>query len=156
MPGRAAARPCGAGDFPVAAKAYDFARARRSVTVPVMVERIFPRWAVTVGALHASGSRVRSTCRDCGIEQVVETPVLLALYGAPASLINRVGRCTVVGCQGSTYFTAYKTYGRMQIRLVSDPELIESIETLGAPRINAMTLRKDAGEPVLGPRQSRR
>lgn len=83
----------------------------------------------------------------------METPVLLALYGPRASLIDRVGRCTVVGCQGSTYFTAYKTYGRMQIRLVSDPDLIASIETSAAPRVNAMTLRKDAGEPVLGPRR---
>lgn len=122
---------------------------------PSMVEHIFPRWAQTVGALHSSQSRVRSRCRDCGIEQVVETPVLLALYGPRASLIDRVGRCTVVGCQGATYFTAYKTYGRMQIRLVQDPRLIEAIDNQAAPLVNAITLRRDAGEPVLGPRRAK-
>lgn len=118
-----------------------------------MVERIFPRWAQSVGALHSSCSRVRSTCRDCGIEQIVETPVLMALYGPATSLIDRVGRCTIVGCQGATYYTAYKTYGRMQIRLVSDRALADRIDATAVPRVNAITMRKQAGEPVLGPRR---
>ncbi len=120
-----------------------------------MVEHIIPRWAGTVGALHSSLSRVRSHCRDCGIQQVVETDVLMAMYGPGASLVNRVGRCSIVGCQGPVYYTAYKTYGRMQIRLVSDPELIERIETLAAQPVNAITMRKAAGVPVLGPRGAR-
>ena len=116
-----------------------------------MVEHIIPKWARTVGALHGSLSRVRSHCRQCGVQQVVETEVLMALYGPLASLVNRTGRCSVVGCQGPLYYTAYKTYGRMQVRLVTDPELIEEIETRSAAKVNAMTLRKAAGEPVPAP-----
>ena len=120
-----------------------------------MVERIIPKWARSVGTLHSSLARVRSHCRDCGIQQVVETDVLMAMYGPAASLVNRVGRCSVVGCQGAVYYTAYKTYGRMQIRLVTDPDLIERIETLAAQPVNAITMRKAAGEPVLGPQSKR-
>ena len=126
-----------------------------SASVPAMVEHIIPRWARTVGDLHRSLSRVRSHCRQCGIQQVVEIDVLMAMYGATASLVNRVGRCAVVGCQGPVYYTAYKTYGRMQIRLVTDPEMVEKIETLAAAPVNAFTLRKVAGLPTTGPQPKR-
>lgn len=120
-----------------------------------MVEHIIPKWAQTVGGLHNSLARVRSHCRQCGIQQAVETDVLLAMYGPAASLVNRVGRCGVIGCQGPVYYTAYKTYGRMQIRLVTDPEMIERIETLAAEPVNAFTLRRAVGLPALGPQPER-
>lgn len=118
-----------------------------------MVEHIIPKWARTVGALHGSLARVRSHCECCGIEQIVETQVLMAMYGPSASLVNRVGRCSVVGCQGPIYYTACKTYGRMKIRLVTEPSRIERIETAAAPPVNALGLRKVAGDRPTLPRR---
>ncbi|MCW2339117.1 hypothetical protein M2337_003407 [Sphingobium sp. B2D3A] len=103
------------------------------------IDRIFPRWAQTLGALHHSNGLARSQCRRCGVQLRVDVEALALKHGAIASLIDRSDRCSMVACHGSVFYLAARTYGRQWLRLVSREDLLRDLET-AAPPCNAQSL----------------
>lgn len=73
------------------------------------------------------GALVRTRCCRCGIELRIELADLVSRYGPGGTLIDRLERCRVVGCIGSTYYLAARTHDRPWTVLVRDPDLIEGV-----------------------------
>lgn len=103
------------------------------------VERLFPRWAQTLGALHRSNALVRSQCRCCGVQLRVDTEALALKHGPTASLIDRSDRCSMVACAGSVFYLASRTYGRAWLTLLAREDLRQGLDA-AAPACNAETL----------------
>lgn len=106
-----------------------------------MVDRIFPNWSRTLGAMARRPLHVRSCCVGCGIQLRVEPKALAAVHGPAASLIDRIDRCAVVGCDGAVYYEVSLPFRQSWIRLVSKPALIELIETEAAAPVTALSIR---------------
>ncbi|MCW2393518.1 hypothetical protein [Sphingobium sp. B11D3A] len=103
------------------------------------IDRIFPRWAQTLGALHHSNGLARSQCRRCGVQLRVDLEALALKHGPMASLIDRSDRCSMVACHGSVFYLASRSYGRQWLRLVSREDLLRDLER-AAPACNAQSL----------------
>lgn len=80
-----------------------------------------------VGALLGIQAQIRSICCQCGSELRVDLAELVAKYGPAGTLVDRLERCRVVGCAGSTYYRAARTTGRPWTTLVRDPHLLETV-----------------------------
>lgn len=70
------------------------------------VERIWPRHVQTVRAMRADNVPVFASCNRCGGSFKVNLELLERAYGPHLSLINRVGPCPVLACEGSCHFLA--------------------------------------------------
>ncbi len=88
---------------------------------------LFPRWAATWGELARTNALARSQCRCCGMQQRVDLSIQILRFGANGSPINLRDKCMVVGCHGSVFYLAARTYGRQWIAL----------DTRGDPRVDA-------------------
>lgn len=106
------------------------------------IERLWPAWMASIGALRAERAIVRSRCDQCGIQLRVDLEALAAHRGAAASLIDALGRCDVVGCCGSTYYLAARTYGRPWTALLRDPALRSA---LGSDGLEGPGIKEHAG-----------
>jgi hypothetical protein len=100
------------------------------------MDRLFPRWTSSWGALARANAHVRSQCRLCGIQQRVDASVQALRFGASASPLDQLDRCSVVGCHGSVYFLAARSYGRQWLTLLSGEDRLSG----AAPAANALTL----------------
>ncbi|MBH0115012.1 hypothetical protein I5E68_18865 [Novosphingobium sp. YJ-S2-02] len=104
---------------------------------------LFPRWASTWGELARTNALARSQCRCCGMQQRVDVSIQILRFGANGSPIDLRDKCMVVGCHGTVFYLAARTYGRQWIALDprSDPR------GTSAPGVNAVTLNIGATKP---------
>lgn len=93
-----------------------------------------PRWMESVGTMLAMNALVRCRCAKCGTLLRVDLEEVVARHGPGHSLIDRLERCRMVGCIGSTFYLVSRTYGRAWTTLLRDPALIASFETAAPPR----------------------
>lgn len=100
----------------------------------VDIRTLWPRWMESAGTMLAINAMVRTRCAKCGTLLRVELEELVARHGPGLSLIDRLGRCRMVGCVGSTFYLASRTYGREWTSLLRDPALIASFETVAPAR----------------------
>ncbi|WP_206245858.1 hypothetical protein [Novosphingobium terrae] len=106
--------------------------------------KIFPKWTLNLGALHANKAYVRSQCDTCGIQHRVNVAEQILLHGPGATLIDRLDRCTIVGCRGTVFFTSASGIGRTAIPMVSDNGRIKN----AAAPVNAAMLPSGKGKAV--------
>ncbi|MBI0533594.1 hypothetical protein WR25_02710 [Diploscapter pachys] len=95
---------------------------------------LWPRWMDSAGTMLAMNALVRSRCGTCGTLLRVELEDVVARFGPGHSLIDRLERCRMVGCVGSTFYLASRTYGRAWTALLRDPALVTSFEAAAPPR----------------------
>ncbi|WP_235904115.1 hypothetical protein [Sphingomonas carotinifaciens] len=88
----------------------------------------------SAGEMHRMQALVRSRCATCGTLLRVDVADLVARHGPGYSLIDKLERCRMVGCSGSTFYLASRTYGGAWTLLLRDPALIASFETLPPAR----------------------
>ena len=103
-----------------------------TMTSVAMIDLLCPAWMRTVGDLRAQGALVRSTCCQCRTQLRVDLAAMLTVKGISWSLIDRLERCSVVGCGGSIYYQAARSYGRPWTILLRDPSLRAAIAEPGA------------------------
>lgn len=128
----------------------DRSRAARYLAgMSATIDRIFPRWAQTLGELHHANALVRSQCRRCGVQLRVDVEALMLKEGQAASLMDRSDRCGLVACHGSVFYLAARMVGRKFVTLVSREDLLRGLDE-AAPARNAQSLnltgRVDKGE----------
>lgn len=98
---------------------------------------LWPRWMDSAAEMLRMNAQVRSQCSKCGTLLRVELEDIVARHGRDHSLVDRLERCRMIGCIGSTFYIASRTYGRAWTTLLRDPALIASFDTLGADPRNA-------------------
>lgn len=99
------------------------------------------------GTMLRMNALVRSRCAKCGTLLRVEIEDIVARHGAGYSLFDRLERCRMVGCVGSTFYVASRTYGQEWAALLRDPALLESFAML-APTRTVLDLRPAAASSV--------
>ncbi len=82
----------------------------------------------------AMNALVRTRCTQCGTLLRVELEDIVARFGPEHSLVDRLDRCRMVGCVGTTFYLVSRSYGRAWTRLLRDPALIACFETLPPAR----------------------
>ncbi|WP_242187183.1 hypothetical protein [Sphingomonas sp. CARO-RG-8B-R24-01] len=65
----------------------------------------------------------------------IELEDIVARHGPAYSLVDKLERCRMVGCIGSTYYLAARTYGRKWTALLRDPQLVATFENLPPTRL---------------------
>lgn len=89
---------------------------------------LWPRWMDSAAEMLRMNAQVRSQCSTCGTILRVELEDIVARHGRSHSLVDRLERCRMIGCIGSTFYLASRTYGRAWTTLLRDPALIASFE----------------------------
>lgn len=64
----------------------------------------------------------------------VELEDVVARRGPAYSLVDKLERCRMVGCAGSSFYMVSRTYGRDWRVLLRDPALVASFKTLAPAR----------------------
>lgn len=95
---------------------------------------LWPRWMDSAGEMLRMNALARTRCSKCGTLLRVELEDVVARHGSGYSLVDRLERCRMVGCIGSAFYLASRTYGREWTTLLRDPALIASFETLPPAR----------------------
>ena len=95
---------------------------------------LWPRWMDSAGEMLRMNALVRMRCAKCGTCLRVELEDVVARRGPGWSLVDRLERCRMVGCSGSTVYVASRTYGRDWTTLLREPELVAKFDTLPPPR----------------------
>lgn len=88
----------------------------------------------SAGTMLRMNALVRTRCAKCGTLLRVELEDIVARHGPGYSLVDALERCRMVGCIGSTFYVASRTYGREWTTLLRDPALVASFETLPPAR----------------------
>lgn len=101
---------------------------------------LWPRWMRSAHTMLRMKALVRSRCAKCGTLLRVELEDIVARHGPGYSLVDRLERCRMVGCVGTTFYVASRTYGREWTALLRDPALVDSFDTL-APTRTVLDLR---------------
>lgn len=91
---------------------------------------LWPRWMDGVGEMRRMNALVRSRCAACGTLLRVDLDDVVARHGPGYSLVDRLERCRMVGCAGSTFFLASRTYGQTWTTLLRDRALRQTFATL--------------------------
>lgn len=55
---------------------------------------------------------------------------IVARHGSDYSLVDKLERCRIVECEGSTLYLASRTFGRKWITLLRDPRLMKVFQEL--------------------------
>ena len=95
---------------------------------------LWPRWTDSAGLMLGMNALVRSRCVKCGTLLRVELGDVVARHGSACSLVERRERWRMVGCIGTTFFLASRTYGREWITLLRDPAIVRRFEQLAPVR----------------------
>ncbi len=95
---------------------------------------LWPRWMDSAGTMLRMNAQVRTRCSKCGTLLRVELEDIVARHGPGYSLVDKLERCRVVGCIGSTFYAVARTYGRNWTALLREPGLIASFESLPPAR----------------------
>lgn len=88
----------------------------------------------SAGTMLAMNVLVRSRCGTCGTLLRGELEEVVARFGPGHSLIDRLERCRMVGCVGSTFYLAARTYGGEWTALLRDSALVTSFESAAPTR----------------------
>jgi len=91
---------------------------------------LWPRWMENVGTMLRMKALVRSRCCQCGTLMRVEIEDVVARHGANYSLVDKLERCRMVECYGSTFYLASRTYGGQWTILLREHRLLEAFEEL--------------------------
>lgn len=91
---------------------------------------LWPRWMENVGTMLRMKALVRSRCCQCGTLMRVEMEDVVARHGASYSLVDKLERCRMVECYGSTFYLASRTYGGQWTTLLREHRLLEAFEEL--------------------------
>jgi hypothetical protein len=102
---------------------------------------LWPRWMENAGMMLRMKALVRSRCCQCGTLMRVEMEDVVARHGANYSLVDKLERCRMVECYGSTFYLASRTYGA-----VDDA----AARTQAARRIRGAAARQDGVELIAG------
>jgi hypothetical protein len=94
------------------------------------VVALWPRWMENAGDLLRMKALVRSRCCQCGTLMRVEMEDVVARHGPGYNLVDKLERCRMVECIGSTFYLATRTYGGQWTTLLRDPRLLEVFEEL--------------------------
>jgi len=94
------------------------------------VATLWPRWMENAGDLLQMKALVRSRCCQCGTLMRVEMEDVVARHGPGYNLVDKLERCRMVECIGSTFYLATRTYGGQWTTLLRDPKLLEVFEEL--------------------------
>jgi hypothetical protein len=86
---------------------------------------LWPRWMENVGTMLRMKALVRSRCCQCGTLMRVEMEDVVARHGANYSLVDKLERCRMVECYGSTFYLVSRTYGGQWTTLLREPRLLE-------------------------------
>ena len=95
---------------------------------------LWPRWMDSAGTMLRMNALVRTRCAKCGTLLRVELEDVVARHGPGYSLVDKLERCRMVGCIGTTFYVASRTYGQAWTTLLRDPALIAGFETLPPAR----------------------
>lgn len=76
------------------------------------VQRIWPRHVQTVGAMIDGAVPVFAHCSRCQTSFKVDLGLLVKAYGRELSLVNRVGPCPRLACEGKAHFLAQEGANR--------------------------------------------
>lgn len=95
---------------------------------------LLPRWMDHVGSMLRVNALVRTRCAKCGTLLRVELEDVVARHGPGYSLVDRLERCRMVGCVGSTFYLASRTYGRAWLTMLRDPALIADLDAIAPAR----------------------
>lgn len=96
---------------------------------------LWPRWTRDVATMLRMNVRVRTRCATCGSQMRVDLGDIARLRGSAHSLVDQLGRCPMVGCNGTTFYLAARTYGQEWWRLLRDEELIAAFEDIAPARV---------------------
>lgn len=88
--------------------------------------------------MRQANIQVRCQCQRCGIQSRVDVEALALKLGPTANLVDRLDRCTIVGCHGHAFYLAAKTYGRAWLALLDRRQISED----AAPARNAETIER--------------
>jgi hypothetical protein len=91
---------------------------------------LWPRWLENVGEMRRMNALVRVRCAVCGTILRVDLDDIVARHGVGYSLVDKLERCRMVGCAGSTFYLASRTSGQAWTALLRDPALLGSFATL--------------------------
>lgn len=91
---------------------------------------LWPRWMDGAGEMRRMNALVRSRCAICGTLLRVDLDDVIARHGLDHSLIDRLERCRMVGCAGSTFYLASRTYGQAWTPMLRDPALLKTFAAL--------------------------
>jgi hypothetical protein len=94
------------------------------------VVTLWPSWMDSAGEMLRMKALVRTRCCKCGTLLRAELEDIVARHGPDHSLIDRLERCRMVECEGSTFYLASRTYGREWVTLLRDPRLMKVFEEL--------------------------
>lgn len=103
---------------------------RATMETAANVVALWPRWMENAGDLLRMKALVCSRCCKCGTLMRVEMEDVVARHGAGYSLVDKLERCRMVECIGSTFYLATRTYGGQWTTLLRDPKLLEVFEAL--------------------------
>ncbi|WP_242187629.1 hypothetical protein [Sphingomonas sp. CARO-RG-8B-R24-01] len=91
---------------------------------------LWPRWMNSAGDMLRMKALVRTRCCKCGTLMRAELEDIVARHGSDYSLVDKLERCRMVECEGSTFYLASRTYGRDWVTLLRDPRLMKVFEEL--------------------------
>lgn len=91
---------------------------------------LWPRWMETAGEMLRLSALLRTRCSGCGTLMRADLNDIVARHGPEYSLIDRLERCRMVECIGSTFYLASRTYGSQWTTLLRDPTLVAAFEEL--------------------------
>lgn len=91
---------------------------------------LWPRWMDSAGEMLRMNALVRLRCCKCGTLMRAELADIVARHGPGYSLIDKLERCRMVECIGSSFYLASRTYGGAWTTLLRDPGLIAAFEDL--------------------------
>jgi hypothetical protein len=84
----------------------------------------------SAGEMLRMEAQVRTRCCDCGTLMRAELEDIVARHGHDYSLVDKLERCRMVECIGSTFYLVSRTYGREWVTLLRDPRLAAAFEEL--------------------------
>ena len=79
---------------------------RPAVETGADVIALWPRWLDDAGTMLRMKALVRCRCAKCGTLLRVELEDVVARHGAGYSLVDRLDRCRMVGCDGTAFYAA--------------------------------------------------
>jgi hypothetical protein len=91
---------------------------------------LWPRWMDSAGDMLRMRAMVRTRCWKCGTLMRAELEDIVARHGSNYSLVDKLERCRIVECDGSTLYLASRTFGRKWITLLRDPRLMKVFQEL--------------------------